>query len=70
MLLLILTSLYFANNFQKTDNFAWNCQFFENCQQNALASTETLKKINNYVIFHYIALPIYPSHFPKFCPIK
>ena len=33
--------LYFADKSQKTDNFAWNCGFFENCRQNTLASTET-----------------------------
>ena len=28
------------------------------------------QKINYDVILHYISLPIYPLHFPKFCPIK
>ena len=33
--------LYFADNFQKTYNFGWNCRFFENCRQETTASTET-----------------------------
>ena len=36
--------MYFANNFQKTDNFAWNCRVFLNCWQNTLASTKTFTK--------------------------
>ena len=28
------------------------------------------RKINYDVILHYISLPIYPLHFPKFCPIQ
>ena len=28
------------------------------------------QKINFDVILHYISLPIYPLHFPKFCPIQ
>ena len=27
------------------------------------------QKINYDVILHYVSLPIYPLHFPKFCPI-
>ena len=27
-------------------------------------------KINYEVILHYISLPIYQLHFPKFCPIQ
>ena len=37
----VLAFLYLANNFQKTNNFAWNCQFFENCQRNTIASKKT-----------------------------
>ena len=33
--------LYFADIFLKTDNFSQNCRFFEDCQQNTTASTET-----------------------------
>ena len=33
--------LYFADKFHKTDNFAWNCWFFQNCRQNTTASKET-----------------------------
>ena len=61
--------LYFTNNFHKTDNFVWNCQFFKNCWENMLASAE-MSTENYYIIFHYIALPTYPSHFPKFCHIQ
>ena len=28
------------------------------------------QKINDDVILHYIPLPIYLLHFPKFCPIE
>ena len=28
------------------------------------------QKTNKYVILHYISLPIFPSLFPKFCPIQ
>ena len=28
------------------------------------------QKVNCNVIFHYISLPIYPLHFPKFCLIQ
>ena len=33
--------MHFANNFQKADNFGWNCRFFENYRRNTTASTET-----------------------------
>ena len=36
--------LYFADKFKKTNNFAWNCQFFEICWWNAAASTETSRE--------------------------
>ena len=32
--------LYFADNYQRTNNFAWKCQFFENCWENMLASAK------------------------------
>ena len=28
------------------------------------------QKLNYDVILHYISLPIYPLHYPKFCPIQ
>ena len=33
--------LYSADNFQKTNNFRQNCQFFIICRRNTTASTET-----------------------------
>ena len=32
--------------------------------------TISSKLINYHVILHYILLPIYPLHFPNFCPIQ
>ena len=28
------------------------------------------QKNNQNIILHYISLPIYPFHFPKFCPLQ
>ena len=45
--------LYFADKFQNTDNFAWNCPYFENCPWNTTASTKTFTKNS---LRHYFAL--------------
>ena len=47
--------LYFTENFQKTDNFDWNCRFFENYRQNTLASMETFTEnwLRRNFAFHF-----------------
>ena len=47
--------LYFADNFQKTDNFRQNCRFFEIFQRNTTASTETFTEnsLRRYFALHF-----------------
>ena len=51
-------------------DFTWNCRFFENCRRIQQLGRKRSQKINFDVILHYISLPIYPLHFPKFCLIQ
>ena len=41
--------MYFANKILKSDNFSWNCRFFEICRQNTTTSTET-----NSITIHFL----------------
>ena len=55
--------LYFAENLQKADNFCWNCRFFENCQGNTTASTETftenlLRRTFTLHFTSYLSIPL------------
>ena len=42
-----VVAVVFRRKFQKTNNFAWNCQFSENCWRNTTASTKTFTE--NYI---------------------
>ena len=44
-------ALVFRRQIKKTNNFTWNCQFFEFCQRNAIASTE--KKLEHNFALHF-----------------
>ena len=47
--------LYFADNFQKTYNFAWNCHYFKICRRNTIDSTKkfTEKSSGGNIALHF-----------------
>ena len=62
--------LYFADKFQNTDNFAWNCRLLKIVGKIQQLVRKRSQKNHYNIILHCISLPIYPLNFPQFYLIQ